>query len=140
MLHRLDPDFDIISTLKPMLQQLTLQRYAPEALRQRMFALGADALDASDELPQNLRLLLRRLTRGQLNADINVSNLSQLSKALERAAVTLAIAIVTAAFALGLAPYLMHVSPRLWGVPLFPLLGGLACIGGIVLLVLRLRR
>ncbi|CAE1146839.1 ABC1 kinase family protein [Serratia rhizosphaerae] len=140
VLHRLDPDFDIISTLKPMLQQLTLQRYAPEALRQRMFALGADALDASDELPQNLRLLLRRLTRGQLNADINVSNLSQLSKALERAAVTLAIAIVTAAFALGLAPYLMHVSPRLWGVPLFPLLGGLACIGGIVLLVLRLRR
>ncbi|AVJ18019.1 ABC transporter [Serratia sp. MYb239] len=140
VLHRLDPDFDIISTLKPMLQQLTLQRYAPEALRQRMFALGADALDASDELPQNLRQLLRRLTRGQLNADINVSNLSQLSKALERAAVTLAIAIVTAAFALGLAPYLMHVSPRLWGVPLFPLLGGLACIGGIVLLVLRLRR
>ncbi|MBU3894760.1 phosphotransferase [Serratia rubidaea] len=140
VLHRLDPDFDIISTLKPILQQLTLQRYAPEALRQRMFALGADALDASDELPQNLRLLLRRLTRGQLNADINVSNLSQLSKALERAAVTLAIAIVTAAFALGLAPYLMHVSPRLWGVPLFPLLGSLACIGGIVLLVLRLRR
>lgn len=140
VLHRLDPDFDIIRTLKPMLQQLMLQRYAPKALRQRMLALGADALDAGDELPQSLRLLLRRLTRGQLNADINVNNLSQLSKALERAAVTLAIAIVTAAFALGLAPYLMQASPQLWSVPLFPLLGGLVCIGGIVLLVLRLRR
>ncbi|BFO10464.1 hypothetical protein GGER_29740 [Serratia rubidaea] len=140
VLHRLDPNFDIIRTLKPMLQQLMLQRYAPEALRQRMLALGADALDAGDELPQSLRLLLRRLTRGQLNADINVSNLAQLSKALERSALTLAIAIVTAAFALGLAPYLMQASPRLWGVPLFPLLGGLACLGGIVLLALRLRR
>lgn len=140
VLHRLDPHFDIIRTLRPMLQQLMLQRYAPEALRQRMLALGADALDAGDELPQSLRLLLRRLTRGQLNADINVSNLSQLSKALERAALTLAIAIVTAAFALGLAPYLMQASPRLWGVPLFPLLGGLTCLGGIVLLALRLRR
>ncbi|MBS0972475.1 ABC1 kinase family protein [Serratia rubidaea] len=140
VLHRLDPNFDIIRTLKPMLQQLMLQRYAPEALRQRMLTLGADALDAGDELPQSLRLLLRRLTRGQLNADINVSNLAQLSKALERSALTLAIAIVTAAFALGLAPYLMQASPRLWGVPLFPLLGGLACLGGIVLLALRLRR
>ena len=66
---------------------------------------------------------MRRLKRGQLNADINVSNLGQLSKALERAAVTTAIAIVTAAFAPGLAPYLMHSSLRLWGIPLFPLLG-----------------
>lgn len=123
VLHRLDPAFDIVATLKPMLQQTVLQRYAPDAVRQRLLALGGEALDAGEELPQTLRLLVRRLKRGRLNADINVSNLGQLSKALERAAVTLAIAIVTAAFALGLAPYLMHSSLRLWGIPLFPLLG-----------------
>ena len=106
-----------------MLQQTVLQRYAPDAVRQRLLALGGEALDAGEELPQTLRLLVRRLKRGRLNADINVSNLGQLSKALERAAVTLAIAIVTAAFALGLAPYLMHLSLRLWGIPLFLLLG-----------------
>ncbi|CAI1150180.1 ABC1 kinase family protein [Serratia entomophila] len=140
VLHRLDPAFDIITTLKPMLQQVMLQRYAPEALRQRMLMLGGEALDAGEEIPQTLRLLMRRLKRGQLNAEINVRNLEQLSKALERAAVTLAIAIVTAAFALGLAPYLMHSSLRLWGIPLFPLLGGLACLAGVLLLTLRLRR
>jgi ubiquinone biosynthesis protein len=123
-----------------MLQQVMLQRYAPEALRQRMLMLGGEALDAGEEIPQTLRLLMRRLKRGQLNAEINVRNLEQLSKALERAAVTLAIAIVTAAFALGLAPYLMHSSLRLWGIPLFPLLGGLACLAGVLLLTLRLRR
>ncbi|MBH2696895.1 phosphotransferase [Serratia marcescens] len=140
VLHRLDPAFDIVATLKPMLQQTVLQRYAPAAVRQRLLALGGEALDAGEELPQTLRLLVRRLKRGRLNADINVSNLGQLSKALERAAVTLAIAIVTAAFALGLAPYLMHSSLRLWGIPLFPLLGGAACLAGVVLLALRLRR
>ena len=51
-----------------------------------------------------------------------------------------AIAIVTAAFALGLAPYLMHSPLRLWGIPLFPLLGGAACLAGVILLALRLRR
>ncbi|QUY46372.1 AarF/ABC1/UbiB kinase family protein [Serratia plymuthica] len=140
VLHRLDPNFDIIATLKPMLQQVMLQRYSPDAVQRRMLALGAEALDAGEELPQTLRLLMRRMKRGQIGADINVKNIDQLSKALERAAVTLAIAIVTAAFALGLAPYLMHASLRLWGIPLFPALGGLACLGGVLLLALRLRR
>ncbi|WP_413507652.1 ABC1 kinase family protein [Serratia proteamaculans] len=140
VLHRLDPNFDIIATLKPMLQQVMLQRYTPEAVRRRMLALGGEALDASEELPQTLRLLMRRLKRGQISADINLKNLDQLSKALERAAVTLAIAIVTAAFTLGLAPYLMQSSVRLWGIPLFPALGALACLGGVLLLALRLRR
>ncbi len=140
VLHRLDPNFDIIATLKPMLQQVMLQRYTPEAVRRRMLALGGEALDAGEELPQTIRLLMRRLKRGQISADINLKNLDQLSKALERAAVTLAIAIVTAAFTLGLAPYLMQSSVRLWGIPLFPALGALACLGGVLLLVLRLRR
>jgi ubiquinone biosynthesis protein len=140
VLHRLDPNFDIIATLKPMLQQVMLQRYTPEAVRRRMLALGGEALDAGEELPQTLRLLMRRLKRGQISADINLKNISQLSQALERAAVTLAIAIVTAAFTLGLAPYLMQSSVRLWGIPLFPALGGLACLGGVLLLALRLRR
>ncbi|MNG68322.1 putative protein kinase UbiB [compost metagenome] len=140
VLHRLDPNFDIIATLKPMLQQVMLQRYTPEAVRRRMLALGGEALDAGEELPQTLRLLMRRLKRGQISADINLKNIRQLSKALERAAVTLAIAIVTAAFTLGLAPYLMQSSVRLWGIPLFPSLGGLACLGGVLLLALRLRR
>ncbi|MGO4742164.1 ABC1 kinase family protein [Serratia quinivorans] len=140
VLHRLDPHFDIIATLKPMLQQVMLQRYTPEAVRRRMLALGGEALDAGEELPQALRLLMRRLKGGKISADINLKNIDQLSKALERAAVTLAIAIVTAAFTLGLAPYLMHSSLRLWGIPLFPALGALACLGGVLLLVLRLRR
>jgi ubiquinone biosynthesis protein len=140
VLHRLDPNFDIIATLKPMLQQVMLQRYTPEAVRRRMLALGGEALDAGEELPQTLRLLMRRLKRGQISADINLKNISQLSQSLERAAVTLAIAIVTAAFTLGLAPYLMQSSVRLWGIPLFPALGGLACLGGVLLLALRLRR
>lgn len=140
VLHRLDPGFDIIATLKPMLQQVMLQRYTPEALRRRALLLGGEALDAGEELPQAIRLLMRRLKQGRIDAEINVKNIDQLSRALERGAVTLAIAIVTAAFALGLAPYLMRSTSQLWGIPLFPALGGITCLGGVLLLVLRLRR
>ena len=136
----MDPAFDIVATLKPMLQQTVLQRYAPAAVRQRLLALGGEALDAGEELPQTLRLLVRRLKRGRLNADINVSNLGQLSKALERAAVTLAIAIVTAAFCPGAGALSDAFVAAAVGHSAVPAVGGAACLAGVVLLALRLRR
>ncbi len=121
-----------------MLQQTVLQRYAPDAVRQRRWPQVGSAR-CRRRAAANSAAIGSPLKRGRLNADINVSNLGQLSKALERAAVTTAIAIVTAAFATGLAPYLMHSSLRLWGIPLFPLLGAQPA-AGVVLLALRLRR
>ena len=127
VLHRLDPAFDIVATLKPMLQQTVLQRYAPTPCASGCWP-WAGKRSTPERAAANPAVVGTSPEAGQLNAEINVKNLGQLSKALERAAVTLAIAIVTAAFALGLAPYLMHSSLRLWGIPLFPLLGSAACV------------
>jgi ubiquinone biosynthesis protein len=140
VLHRLDPAFDIVATLRPLLRNVLLHRYRPLASRRRALALGAQLLDAGEDLPQTLRLLLCRLKQGKLRADLEINNITLLSRALERAAVTLAIAIVTAAFALGITPWLMASSLRILGVPVFPLLGLMACVAGIFLLALRLRR
>ncbi len=140
VLHRLDPQFDIVATLRPMLTRVLLRRYRPFASRRRMLALGVQALDAGEELPQTLRLLLRRLKQGKLRATLEINNMSHLSRALERSAVTLAIAVVTAAIALGITPWLMASSWRIWGIAVFPLLGLLSCGAGVFLLALRLRR
>ncbi|NDJ57488.1 AarF/ABC1/UbiB kinase family protein [Enterobacteriaceae bacterium 4M9] len=140
VLHRLDPQFDIVATLRPMLTRVLLRRYRPIASRRRMLALGAQALDAGEELPQTLRLMLRRLKQGKLRATLEINNMSHLSRALERSAVTLAIAVVTAAIALGITPWLMASSWRIWGIPVFPVLGLLSCGAGVFLLALRLRR
>ncbi|MTD39704.1 phosphotransferase [Erwinia sp. CPCC 100877] len=140
VLQRLDPGFDIVATLRPMLHEVVMRRYRPGGTRRRLLALGAQALDAGEELPQTLRLMLRRLKLGKVNANLEIKNIGQLSRALERAAVTLAIAVVTAAFALGIMPWLMASGWHLWGIPIFPVLGLLACATGIFLLALRLRR
>lgn len=140
VLHRLDPEFDIVATLRPMLKTVLLRRYRPFASRRRMLALGVQALDAGEEMPQTLRLLLRRLKQGKLRATLEINNISHLSRALERAAVTLAIAVVTAAIALGITPWLMASGWHIWGIPVFPVLGLLSCAAGIFLLALRLRR
>lgn len=140
VLHRLDPEFDIVSTLRPLLRKVALRRYRPFHSHKRLLTLGTQMLDAGGDIPQTLRLLLHRLKQGKVRADININNINSLGVALERAAVTLAIAIVTAAFVLGITPWLMSTGWHIAGIPIFPVLGFIGCAVGVFLLALRLRR
>lgn len=139
VLRRIDPNIDIIGTLTPFLQETMLKHYGAGASGRRLKRLGIEMVEVCEELPQTLSLVLRRLQHGKLHADLEVKNLNDLGRSLERSAMTLAVAIVTAAFALGLAPWLLATNFTLFGIPLFPLL----CLGavgaGIFLLTLRLR-
>ncbi len=139
VLKRLDRQFDIVATLKPLIQAQVARRYTDYASRRRLMQLGSQVLDSSQSLPQTLRLILRRLRHGRLQADIALTNLDKLGKSLESAAATLAIAIVTAAFALALAPWLMNSDVRILGIPLFPLLGAGCFFFGAGWLLWRLR-
>ncbi|AKJ40803.1 ABC1 kinase family protein [Pragia fontium] len=140
VLHRLDPDFDIIQTLEPFLRKEMVKHYGLKASRQRMRKIGLGMIDASEDFPQTLSLLLRRLRHGKPNVDINVSNLQSLANSLERSAITLAIAVVTGAFALGISPWLISSSWTIFGIPIFQTVSMLLVAAGIFLLVLRLRK
>ncbi|MBW7983924.1 ABC1 kinase family protein [Enterobacillus tribolii] len=140
VLRRIDPAFDIIGTLSPFLRRSVLQRHGLNASRQRAVRFGSELIEAGEELPQTLTLLLRRLQHGKLHADLDVKNLSELGRSLERSASLLAIAIVTAAFALGLAPWLLEQPLRVFGIPVFPLICLSIVTGGIIMLLWRLRR
>ncbi|WP_111741976.1 ABC1 kinase family protein [Leminorella richardii] len=139
VLRRIDPNIDIIGTLKPFLRQTMLKHYGAGASGRRLKRVGIELVELCEALPQTLSLVLRRLQHGKFQADLEVKNLNELGRSLERSAMTLAVAIVTAAFALGLAPWLLASNLTLFGIPLFPLL----CLGavgtGIFLLALRLR-
>ena len=140
VLQSMDPQFDIIAILQPILKKQMLRRYAGFASRRRMVMLGNRLLDSGDTLPQTLRLVIQRLRHGRLHADINVENISQLGKSLERAASTLALAIVLAATVLALTPWLIRLHWTLLGIPVIPVLLSLCGIGGSAWLIRRLWR
>lgn len=140
VLHRIDPEFDIIKTLQPFLRNAVIKRYSLRATRQRTHRMGIEMLEASEELPQVLNLLVRRIRQGKAHVDIDMKNLSSLGGSLERSALTLAIAIVTAAFALGIAPWLLSQTFSIFGIPVFPTLSALLVLGGIVWLAWRMWR
>ena len=58
-------------------------------------------LQALDELPQNIIRLSRRIQKGQLNLNLDVKRLEQLSHQLDRATNRLTMGIVTGALIVG---------------------------------------
>lgn len=140
VLLRMDPQFDIIHILRPVIKKEMLKRYTRLGSRRRLLKLGNRLLEGGDVLPQTLRLVMQRLRHGKLHADINVENINQLGKSLERAASTLALAIVLAALTSVVTPWLFGLNWTLFGVPFFPVLGLLCAVAGSTWLVIRLLR
>ncbi|SQC93024.1 Probable ubiquinone biosynthesis protein UbiB [Cedecea neteri] len=130
VLLRMDPQFDIIRILRPVIKREMLKRYTRLGSRRRLLKLGNRLLESGDSLPQTLHLVMQRLRHGKMRADINVENISQLGKSLERAAATLALAIVLAALTIAIAPWLFGLNWTLFGIPFFPVLGLLCAVAG----------
>lgn len=98
-----------------------------------MYEMAAD-------VPKTLRLLMYRLKQGRLGVDMEVRHLHRLSTALERAATRLSLAVVAGAFILGIGPTLLASQVHLFGIPVFPVLGGLGAVISLAVLGLTMRR
>jgi ubiquinone biosynthesis protein len=133
---QLDPDFNMVSEAKPLLHQLMLQRYAPDALAKRGWQAIVDTGELLSGLPQDLQQLLRSARSGRFQLHIDVTRLKAFGNQLDRAASRVAIGNVVAAMIIG-SSIVMTVDggPTLFGLPLFGILGFLsAAVGGIWLL------
>ncbi|MBD8553046.1 phosphotransferase [Rhizobium sp. CFBP 8762] len=141
VMKRLDPDFDVIASARPLVENAMRARFYPDALQQQAQRLALDLHGVASDLPALFRLLLYRLRQGRIGADISVTGLDGLGEHIERAATRLALSVVIAAFALGLAPGLMNAGPELFGIPVFALAGCLVILAGIAwLLGLKIRK
>lgn len=140
VLLQLDPEFDIVRIATPMVQERLQAHYQPERLLREHSASLAHLLEMSADLPKTLRLLMFRIKQGRVGVDMNIRHLHHVSQALERAATRLALAVVAGAFILGIGPTLLALDVRVWGLPLFPVLGGLGAIISLAVLVNTMRR
>ncbi|MEH2921624.1 ABC1 kinase family protein [Samsonia erythrinae] len=140
VLHRLDPNMDIIDTLRPVIHE-QIQNSATTLFNQRSVArLGQQLLHASTSLPQTLRLTLRRLQHGRIQADVSLTNLEKLGASLERAAMTLAVALLTAILALILGEWFIQQDIRLADIPVLPIISGVGLAAGICWLIWHSQR
>jgi len=62
VLSRVDPDFDLVQTMKGAWSRALFSSRSPEALRNRLIGALLDLSAASDDLPRLIRAASRRLT------------------------------------------------------------------------------
>ena len=135
--RRLDPDFNVVEQVSPLLTQAMAQRYHPEQLFKRgVRHLNQLALIAGD-LPRDMRKLLKAVRRGALQIHVDVTHLERFGHQLDRAASRITVGLVTAALIVGTAIVAtIPVKDTLFGLPLLGLLGFIgAALGGAWLLL-----
>jgi ubiquinone biosynthesis protein len=132
VMKRLDPDFDAVEAAAPLMQESIGESLSATMVKKRVTRFAFDMLQASEDLPSTVKLILHRLRAGRVQVDVKVEGIDRLGRALERSALKLAVALVVAAFAIGLAPELLRIGPNLFGLPLFVILGVAVIVAGAV--------
>ncbi|MCT9809599.1 AarF/UbiB family protein [Acidovorax sp. Be4] len=140
VLLQLDPEFDVVRIAQPMVEAQIRARYAPERLLREQRAAMVQLYEMAADAPKTLRLLMYRLKQGRVGVDMNIRHLQRVSLAVERAATRMALAVVAGAFILGMGPTLLAWDVRWFGVPVFPVLGGLGAVVSLAVLALTMRR
>lgn len=139
--QQLDPNFRMIDRVAPFVEQVVQQRYTPGALMARGRRSVREALEILADLPRDLRHLLRDARRGRVKVDFDLKRLDHFGHQLDRASNRLTMGILTASLVVG-SSIIMTVEggPKLFGLPLFGLLGFLIAFLNSVWIILSIWR
>jgi len=122
--RQLNPDFRMIDRVAPFIEQIILDRLTPQAMWTRGRQSVLEALHLLSDLPHDVSKLLRQARRGRLRIDFDLKRLDHFGHQLDRASNRITMGILTASLVVG-SSIIMTVSggPKLFGLPLFGLLG-----------------
>jgi ubiquinone biosynthesis protein len=122
--QQLNPNFHMIDSVTPFVEKIIAVRYTPQAILKRGRKSLREALEVIVDLPRDLAKLLRVARRGRLKIDLDLKRLDHFGQQLDRASNRITMGILTASLVVG-SSIIMTVTggPKLFGLPLFGLLG-----------------
>jgi len=133
--RKLDPEFDMITTIQPILTQTVMEQFSLQNLAKRGFKVLAEAAEFLGELPKELHRLLNQTQDGKLRVQIEIHQLDDFQKSLARASNRLAVAAITSALIIGTAIVMSFAKgPVIVGINIFEVFGIGAIIGGALVL------
>ena len=94
---KLDPGFDIMLAIQPILNKAVIDRLSPQALGKRGLQLLTQYLELFADLPKEIRRGIYATKTGQLKIRVELSHSHELQHLVTRAIVLLAVAVIMAA-------------------------------------------
>ncbi len=137
----LDPDFDLISEMSPYMKNLLARKYNPRRFLRDFKGLADELRWLLTQSPQEMRQVLRRLRRGELQLQMRVQNLDSFIRELDRSSNRLSLSLLVAALIVGSSIIAtMQKGYTVFDIPLLGLIGYLfAAILGVLLVISILR-
>jgi ubiquinone biosynthesis protein len=131
----------MIDHVTPYIEQIIRARYTPQALMRRGRRTLREGLEVLADLPRDLTRLVRDMRRGRMKIDLDLKRLDHFGHQLDEASNRLTMGILTASLVIG-SSIIMTVEggPKLFGLPLFGLLGFLIAFLNSMWIILSIWR
>jgi ubiquinone biosynthesis protein len=97
------PEFDLVSYVKPYVENLIKQRYSVSGIRKRVQDAMISYADLIEDLPQDVANLLRAVRQNQLSVPLEHRGLERLNDELERASMNVSWSLVISSLIVGAA-------------------------------------
>ena len=139
--RQLDPDFNMISHMRPYINKLVLERFSPTNLASQTSRIVQAYAALAKTLPHDIKEFINRLNRNQFKIDLEHRGLEKLVTDLDRSSNRVSFAVVIGALIVG-SSLVMQIDkgPMVFGFPLLGLLGySIAAVLGLWLAVGILR-
>ncbi len=139
--RRLDPDFDVVESLRPFARRAMRERLRPDRLFREMYYGAMDLTPMIRELPAQARDILGLVKRGKLRIEFQHQGLEPMLRTHERMINRLVFAFVLASLIIGSSLVVLSgIPPKFYGIPLLGVAGfSGAALVGLWLLVSILR-
>jgi ubiquinone biosynthesis protein len=119
-----DPDLHIVHHLTPLVKRALAERYRPAELVRRGRGAVDEFFNLAASVPRDFSRLLREARRGKARVDLDLKRLDSFGRQLDRTLDRVTMGIMTASLVIGSAIVLsVEGGPRLFGVPVLPVLG-----------------
>lgn len=139
--RKINPDLDIVSSLKPYTKKIFLKKLNPEKLASKGFNKLTDLSDHIEEIPNELRSVLHKLDENQLSLQTEIKNIDRLETVIKSSVTNMILGFVLAANMIATAiAWSAKIGPEMGNIFLLPILGFLTSTVLIIILMLRILR
>ncbi len=120
----LDPDFDLRTYVSPVLKELRLEQMSPFTLARRTRDVLRQAMAGLQEVPFDLRRIVRRLENGSFSLRLNHQGLEEQTDALKIAANRITLGVIIGSLVIGSSLIVTTgIQPHLFGYSALGIVG-----------------
>ena len=122
--RQLDPDFNMISHMRPYVQSLIVERFSPKNISAQASRIAVAYASLAKNLPHDIKEFLNRLNRNKFKIDLEHRGLEKLVTDLDRSSNRVSFSLVIGSLIVG-SSLVMQIDkgPMVFGFPLLGLLG-----------------